>query len=182
MRDLFRAIALTAALAVSGVGPALAQPAPAGAGAAAGETFGEAIELVDPDVFRVCSDPRNLPFSNQAGEGFENKIAEFMAAKLGKTVSYTWFPMATGFVRKTLGEHRCDVIIGFAQGDELVQNTNAYYRTPMRWSIRRAVTSTGSTRWPIRASRPSASASWPARRRATTWPTTASSAARFPTS
>jgi len=44
-------------------------------------------------------------------------------------VTYTWYPMATGFVRKTLGEKRCDVIIGYAQGDELVQNTNAYYRT-----------------------------------------------------
>jgi quinoprotein dehydrogenase-associated probable ABC transporter substrate-binding protein len=93
------------------------------------QTFGEAIELVDPNVLRVCSDPANMPFSDQAKEGFENKIADLLAEKLGKSVSYTWFPMATGFVRKTLGEHRCDVIIGFAQGDELVQNTNAYYRT-----------------------------------------------------
>jgi len=44
-------------------------------------------------------------------------------------VSYTYFPMVTGFVRKTLGEFKCDVILGYPQGDELVQNTNAYYRT-----------------------------------------------------
>lgn len=104
-------------------------PVPGAPAAEQEPVFGEAIELIDPNVLRVCADPRNLPFSNQEGEGFENKIADFVAAKLGKSVSYTWFPMATGFVRKTLGEHRCDVIIGYAQGDELVQNTNAYYRT-----------------------------------------------------
>jgi quinoprotein dehydrogenase-associated probable ABC transporter substrate-binding protein len=80
-------------------------------------------------VLRVCGDPHNLPFSNEKGEGFENKIAELLAAKLGKTLSYTWYPQTTGFVRNTLGAHRCDVIIGFPQGDELVQNTNPYYRT-----------------------------------------------------
>ena len=40
-----------------------------------------------------------------------------------------FFPQATGFVRMTLGAHRCDVIMGFPQGDELVQGTNPYYRT-----------------------------------------------------
>lgn len=87
------------------------------------------LELIDPNVFRVCSDPGNMPFSNEKQEGFENKIAELFAQKLGKTLAYTWFPQATGFVRNTLGAHKCDVIIGFAQGDELVQNTNPYYRT-----------------------------------------------------
>ncbi|MGF7161990.1 quinoprotein dehydrogenase-associated probable ABC transporter substrate-binding protein [Rhodoligotrophos appendicifer] len=92
--------------------------------------LGMRIELVDPDTLRVCADPNNLPFSNDKGEGFENKIAEFLAPKLGrKSVSYIWFPMVTGFVRRTLGAHRCDIIIGYPQGDELVQNTNAYYRT-----------------------------------------------------
>jgi quinoprotein dehydrogenase-associated probable ABC transporter substrate-binding protein len=87
------------------------------------------IELVDPKVLRVCEDPRNMPFSNEKGEGFENKIAELFAAKLNKKLDYTFFPQATGFVRVTLGSHRCDVIMGFPQGDELVQGTNPYYRT-----------------------------------------------------
>src|SRR5438270_11731774 len=86
-------------------------------------------ELVDPKVLRVCSDPRNLPFSNEKGEGFENKLAEFLAQKLQKKLDYVFFPQATGFVRMTLGAHRCDVIMGFPQGDELVQGTNPYYRT-----------------------------------------------------
>src|ERR1700727_1751063 len=64
------------------------------------------LELVDPEVFRACGVPRNLPFSNEKGEGFENKLAELFAAKLGKKLGYTYFPQATGFVRNTLGSHR----------------------------------------------------------------------------
>ncbi len=87
------------------------------------------IELVDPKVLRVCADPRNLPFSNEKGEGFENKLAELFAEKLHKKLDYMYFPQATGFVRITLGAHRCDVIMGFPQGDDLAQGTNPYYRT-----------------------------------------------------
>ena len=87
------------------------------------------IELVDPKVLRVCADPRNLPFSNEKGEGFENKLGELFAEKLQKKLDYMYFPQATGFVRMTLGAHRCDVIMGFPQGDDLAQGTNPYYRT-----------------------------------------------------
>ena len=87
------------------------------------------IELVDPKVLRVCADPRNMPFSNDKGEGIENKLAELFAAKLQKRLDYMYFPQATGFVKMTLGAHRCDVIMGFPQGDDLVQGTNPYYRT-----------------------------------------------------
>ncbi|SEB07923.1 substrate-binding domain-containing protein [Rubrimonas cliftonensis] len=91
--------------------------------AAAVDTF----DLVSDTQFRVCADPANMPFSNEAGEGFENAIAELLASKLGKPVAYTWFPQSLGFVRRTLAENRCDVIMGFAQGHELVLNTNHYY-------------------------------------------------------
>jgi len=87
------------------------------------------LELIDPNILRVCADPNNLPFSNEKGEGFENKIAEMLAAKLDKKLAYAWYPQATGFVRNTLGAYRCDLIPGFPQGDELVQSTNPYYRT-----------------------------------------------------
>src|SRR5215831_13306324 len=87
------------------------------------------IELIDPKVLRVCADPRNMPFSNEKGEGFENKIAELFADKLGKRLAYTWYPSSTGFVRMTLGSFRCDVIMGFPQGGDLVQSTNPYYRS-----------------------------------------------------
>src|ERR1700712_5088428 len=71
------------------------------------------IELVDPKVLRVCADPRSLPSSNDKGEGFENKLGELLAEKLQKKLEYVYYPMAVGFVRMTLGAHRCDVIVGF---------------------------------------------------------------------
>jgi hypothetical protein len=60
------------------------------------------IELIDPKVLRVCADPNNMPFST---DGFENKLAELLAEKLGKGLSYSWYPQATGFVRNTLAAH-----------------------------------------------------------------------------
>jgi quinoprotein dehydrogenase-associated probable ABC transporter substrate-binding protein len=101
----------------------------AGAASAQNSGLGAAIELIDPLVLRVCADPHSLPFSNEAGEGYEQRLAELFAQKLGKTVAYTYFPEVTGFVRNTLGAHKCDVIMSYPQGDELVQNTNAYYQT-----------------------------------------------------
>jgi quinoprotein dehydrogenase-associated probable ABC transporter substrate-binding protein len=91
--------------------------------------MGRSIELIDPVVLRVCADPNNMPFSNEKGEGFENKIAELFARTLSKKLSYTWYPQATGFVRNTLNAHRCDVVMGVPQGGDLVQVTNPYYRT-----------------------------------------------------
>jgi quinoprotein dehydrogenase-associated probable ABC transporter substrate-binding protein len=91
--------------------------------------LGPSVELVDPKVFRVCADPNNLPFSNEQGAGFENKLAELFARKLNETTSYTYFPQVIGFVRNTLAALRCDVIMGTAVGDPMVQTTNPYYRT-----------------------------------------------------
>lgn len=92
--------------------------------------LGAAGELVDPDRLRVCADPSNLPFSDQSGEGFEDKLAKMVATATGRSaVAYTWYPSIPGFVRNTLGANHCDIIMGYAQGDELVQNTNAYYRS-----------------------------------------------------
>jgi mxaJ protein len=92
--------------------------------------LGAAGELVDPHILRVCADPSNMPFSDQSGEGFEDKLAKQVATATGRgSVAYTWFPSIAGFVRNTLGANRCDIIMGYPQGDELVQNTNAYYRS-----------------------------------------------------
>src|SRR3954469_8925696 len=118
-RLVFYAIALAALLI----------PQAASAQPSARDSMELSLELIDPKVLRVCADPHNLPFSNEKGEGLENKLAEFLATKLDKTVAYAFFPQATGFVRMTLGAHRCDVIMGFPQGDDLVQSTNPYYRT-----------------------------------------------------
>ncbi|ARN80625.1 substrate-binding domain-containing protein [Methylocystis bryophila] len=97
--------------------------------AARGMDEAGSFEIIDPTTLRVCADPNNLPFSNEKGEGFENKIAELLAAKLHKGLAYTFYPGATGFVRNTLNARLCDVILGSPQGNDVVQPTNPYYRT-----------------------------------------------------
>lgn len=101
----------------------------AAAAGISGDARGQTSELVQRSALRVCADPANLPFSNEDRQGFENKIAQLIGEKLGLPVTYTWFPQATGFVRQTLRAWKCDIIIGYAQGHELVQNTNHYYRS-----------------------------------------------------
>jgi len=78
---------------------------------------------------RVCADPNNLPFSNEAEEGFENKVINLLAEELGKEVRYTWFPQSVGFVRNTLRLRQCDLISGITTTSEKVQNTNPYYHS-----------------------------------------------------
>lgn len=95
-------------------------------------------EAVDRTSFRVCSDPSNLPFSNDKGEGFENKIAELLAAKLGVPLKYTLYPNSIGFLRNTLRVRRCDIVMGIVTGAELVQNTNPYYRSAYVMVTRKA--------------------------------------------
>jgi quinoprotein dehydrogenase-associated probable ABC transporter substrate-binding protein len=111
------------------VAGALAIALASGAAMAQAPGLGGAVELVDPTTFRVCADPNNLPLSNQAGEGFENKVAELLAGKLNEPTSYSYFPQVIGFVRNTLFALRCDVIMGVAVGDDLVQATTPYYHT-----------------------------------------------------
>jgi quinoprotein dehydrogenase-associated probable ABC transporter substrate-binding protein len=124
---------LSLAAILAGIVPAVA---PTGSSHAQGVGLDSGLELVDPNVLRVCADPHNLPFSNDKGEGFENKFAELLAQKLNRKLAYTWYPQSVGFVRNTLGAHRCDVIPGFPQGDELVQSTNPYYRTAYAFVVR----------------------------------------------
>lgn len=92
-------------------------------------------ETPERKAFRVCSDPANLPFSNEAGEGFENRIAELLAARLGLPLEYYYFPQRINFVRNTLRfklpseDYRCDIIIGVPVGFEQVAATGAYFRS-----------------------------------------------------
>lgn len=80
-------------------------------------------------VLRVCADPDNLPYSSRDGSGFENRIAQLVAAELHARLEYAWFPAYRGFVRKTMGEGLCDVFMGVPTGFERVATTRPYYRS-----------------------------------------------------
>ena len=78
---------------------------------------------------KVCSDPNNLPFSNEKQEGFENKIAELVARDLNAKVRYTWWAQRRGFVRNTLNARECDLLIGVPSSFERTSTTIPYYRS-----------------------------------------------------
>ena len=82
-----------------------------------------------PASLKVCADPNNLPFSNQRREGFENRIAELLGTELGEHVEYTWWAQRRGFIRNTLNEGLCDVIIGIPAHADMVLTTAPYYRS-----------------------------------------------------
>jgi len=88
-------------------------------------------------VLRVCSDPNNLPFSNRAGAGFENKIAELIGHELGLPVTYDWWAQRRGFARNTLNAGDCDLVVGTVAGMEMLATTRPYYRSTYVFVTRR---------------------------------------------
>ncbi len=119
------------------------------------------VNAEDAPPLRVCADPGNLPFSNDKGEGFENKLAELIAKDLGRELSYTWFTESTGYVPNTIGKDACDLVMGYAQGTGLIDDTNPYYYTSYvqyAWtmkarrhsSVRSSPGSAASVSWCIR--------------------------------
>lgn len=112
------------------LGSAAAQaPAPAAAGGLD--------ERYDRDkVLRVCQDPNNLPLSNKEGRGFENRIAELLAGKLGWKLEHTWYPQRMGFIRNTLraklpdsDQYKCDLVTGVSTDFEMGLTTKPYYHS-----------------------------------------------------
>src|ERR1700722_17314811 len=53
-------------------------------------------------AFRVCADPNDLPYSDTAHQGYENRIAALLARDLEVPLEFVWFPQVTGFARKTV--------------------------------------------------------------------------------
>jgi mxaJ protein len=78
---------------------------------------------------RVCADPNNLPFSNEARDGFENKVVDLIAQDLGASVTYIWWAQRRGFVRNTLKAGLCDLVPGTPSNVEMMRTTRPYYRS-----------------------------------------------------
>ena len=93
-----------------------------------------AADSAERTVLKVCADPYMLPFSNRKEQGFENKIAELFAEKLGADLQYEFFPQRIGFIRNTLkaesesGQgYKCDLVMSAPVNFERAVSTNHYY-------------------------------------------------------
>lgn len=101
----------------------------------AGARAQAADEPVPRTALKVCADPNSLPFSNEKGEGYENRIAAVLAHDLGLPLAYYWFPNRMNFVRNTLrfklptDDYPCDLIVGVPAGFDQVSATKPYFRS-----------------------------------------------------
>jgi mxaJ protein len=90
---------------------------------------GEQARVPSLDEFKVCTDPDNLPFSNNKQEGFEDKIAAVLAEDLGKPLSFMYAFNRFGFLRNTIKAKRCDIIMGVPPDYDPLLTSKPYYRT-----------------------------------------------------
>ncbi|HVV47936.1 MAG TPA: hypothetical protein VHC72_22140, partial [Bryobacteraceae bacterium] len=80
-------------------------------------------------MLRVCADPNNLPYSNRAGEGFENRLAGIVARDLGMRPEFVWWAERKNFIERSLRSGGCDVLMGVPAGLDSVEETQPYYRS-----------------------------------------------------
>lgn len=90
---------------------------------------GEIARVPSMDEFKVCTDPDNMPFSNNKQEGFEDKIAALLAKDLGKPLSFMYAFNRQGFLRNTIKANRCDIIMGVPPDYDPLMTSKPYYRT-----------------------------------------------------
>jgi quinoprotein dehydrogenase-associated probable ABC transporter substrate-binding protein len=88
-------------------------------------------------TLHVCADPNNLPMSNRQGEGFENKIAEILAADMNAKLEYTWWSQHRSFASHSLDAGACDVVMGVPASLPGVLPTRPYYRSTYVFVSRR---------------------------------------------
>jgi mxaJ protein len=115
-----------------------------GAIIAAAVLLGSCDRLTQPTL-TACADPNNLPFSNQAGQGFENKLAQMIASDLHAKLDYVWWAQRRGYIRNTLNERKCDFWPGIGSNVEMVATSRPYYRSTYEFVTRARSNLTGLT-------------------------------------
>lgn len=87
---------------------------------------------------RVCADPDDLPFSSAKQPGFDNRIAQLLAADLHRRPLFIWSRERRGFLREQFNKNICDILMGVPQGMKRVQTTIPYYRSSYVFVTRRS--------------------------------------------
>ena len=81
-------------------------------------------------VLRICADPGNMPLSNQAGEGYQNRIAQLLGKSMGMPVEYYWRTYyERGLARGTINSGKCDVLMDMPEDYEQGLTTKPYFRS-----------------------------------------------------
>jgi mxaJ protein len=87
------------------------------------------VEATQGEPLKVCAAENEMPYSNSKGEGFENKLAEFVGKELGRKIEYVSWTDPRYFIRDMLDKKLCDLVMGLDTGDPRVATTEPYYRS-----------------------------------------------------
>jgi mxaJ protein len=85
---------------------------------------------------RVCADPNNLPYTNEQGEGLDNKLVDLIAEQLDAQVTYEWFAQGINMVQRKLRDGDCDLILGVGESYQGMLSTLAYYQSTFIFAYR----------------------------------------------
>lgn len=91
--------------------------------------LGMASVHAEQPTLKVCTAENEMPYSNKAGEGFENKLAQYLAEQLGRKLETVTWTDPRYFIRDFVDKGLCDVVIGVDQGDPRLLTTVPYYRS-----------------------------------------------------
>jgi mxaJ protein len=78
---------------------------------------------------KVCTAENEMPYSNKAGEGFENKLAHYVADQLGRKLETITWTDPRYFIRDYVDKGLCDVVMGVDHGDPRLATSAPYYRS-----------------------------------------------------
>jgi len=94
-------------------------------------TFGMGLATAQAEqaILKVCTAENEMPYSNNAGEGFENKLAQYVAEQLGRKLETVTWSDPRYFIRDFVDKGLCDVVMGVDQGDPRLSTTVPYYRS-----------------------------------------------------
>lgn len=83
----------------------------------------------DDTPLKICAAEDEMPYSNNKGEGFENKLAQLVGEALHKKIETVYWTDPRYYLRDTLDKGLCDVVIGVDTGDPRVSTSVPYYRS-----------------------------------------------------
>jgi len=91
--------------------------------------FATTASAADTNELRICAS-NEAPFSQNDGQGFENRIAKVVAEAMGREPVFVYSERPGIYlVRDYLDQNLCDVVMGLDHGDPRVLTTNPYYKT-----------------------------------------------------
>lgn len=78
-------------------------------------------------TLRACAADDDMPFTNAASQGFEDRLAAELAAALGMKLERVGFADPRYMVRDGIDQGRCDVMLGADAGDPRLLTGKPYY-------------------------------------------------------